>query len=507
MTDPLFERSSAEATTVPPAGMRAILEWLDSPLALNTADELLPLRTHLDALRETQGTAEQRSSTLDRLYTRSILVVATLLPTLTNLALPVPRKTRLTVRNMQELLQTLAADMLSSLNERDEHLIRGLRQAQELPLWRSLQALAHHLLISHLIAAPASPGIWRQLHQAYAKAQRRQITGNTPDGEQSSLQHVYYSALLLGCAQPASFNAREIDFVVSYLQRFADCVDPLAQAAPQSPSVFWIDPRRDTPAFACSRKTAPPETAVQFFSCERLAALLDKQLTALETGSSAQQIGLPSLAGSPAGHAILRHLATYWGSPLKRRFQRRRQNYRAALCAGLDNLWHLFQEGHTSAEVSSWMIINESPDGYAVMHVSGKTGKLSVGDVAAIRTESGNDWQICLVRWALSENPEHLELGLQILAPRAVPAILALPSPAGSNEPGEHLPALILPELPPLRATQMLLVPTGAVANHDQKLVLVVEQDNVEVREVRASHLDEQTGSVEVFAILPDERP
>jgi len=508
MTDPLFDPNSAEAAALAQAGMRAILEWLDSPPSRYASDELMPLRTHLAALRETPVTAHQRAGALDRLYTRGIVVVATLLPTLTSLALPVPRKTRLTVRSMQDVLQMLATDMLSSLNEHDEHLISGLRQAPNLALWRSLQALALHLLISDLVASPASVGIWRQLHETYATAQRLQVAGDTPTGEQSSLQHVYYSALLLGCAQPASFNSREIDFVASYLQRFADCVEPLSEAAPQSPGVFWIDPLRDTPAFACSRKTAPPETDVHFFSCDRLAVLLNKQLAALEAGSTAQQIGLPAFAASPAGCGVLRRLASYWGSPVKRRFQRRRQNYRAVLCAGLDNLWHLFQDGHAAAaDVSSWMITNESPDGYAIMHVSGKTGKLCVGDVAAIRTESGNDWQICLVRWALSENPEHLELGLQILAPRAVPAILALPSHAANGEDGGRLPVLILPELPPLRSTQTLVVASGVLLDRSKKLVLVVEQDNVEVREVRATHLDEQTGSIEVFSIQADERP
>jgi hypothetical protein len=139
------------------------------------------------------------------------------------------------------------------------------------------------------------------------------------------------------------------------------------------------------------------------------------------------------------------------------------------------------------------------------MHVSGKTGKLRVGDITAIRTESGNDWQICLVRWALSENPEHLELGLQILAARAVPAILALPSGNrnSENSHGRLLPVLILPEVPMLRPTETLIAPSGKLADHHDKFTLVIDQENIEVREVRATRLDEQTDSVVVFSIQP----
>lgn len=508
MTDHVFEPDSAEASALAQAGMRAIFQWLDTPPALQPADELSPLRTHLAALRETPATVQQRAGALDRIYIRSATVVSRLLPALTDVSLPVPRKTRQMVRSLQDLLQMLAEDMIQTLDHFDEHLIRGLRRPQELTLWRTMHALAQHLLISDLVASPSGIAAWRQLHQAYAKAKALGLDESTPEDEQRSLQDLYFSALLLGCAQPASFTSREINFVADYLKRFSSFSTPLNEADPAGESVFWVDPQRDSPAFACSRKTAAPDTPVFYFSCARIAKLLHEQLAALDTGSTAKKIGLPDFAETTAGHGVLRRLLSYWGHPGKRRFQRRRQNYRAVLCAGLDSLWKLFQDDHTAAsDVSSWMITNESPDGYAIMHVSGKTGKLAVGDIAAIRTESGKDWQICLVRWALSENPEHLELGLQILAPRAVPAILALPAETAGSEDNRRLPVLILPEIPLLRSTQTLVVASGALHDHNEKLFLIVEQENVEVREVRATHLDEQTASIEVFAIQSDGRP
>ena len=508
MTDHVFEPDSAEASALAQAGMRAVFQWLDTPPALQPADELAPLRTHLAALRDTPATAHQRASALDRIYARSTSVVTRLLPALTDVSLPVPRKTRQMIRSLQDLLQMLAEDMFQTLDDFDEHLIRGLRRPKELTLWRTLRALVQHLLISDLAASPSGNGVWQQLHQVYATARHLGLTDSTPEGEQNSLQAIYFSALLLGCAQPASFTSREINFVADYLERFATFATPLNEENPADESVFWVDPQRDAPAFACSRKTAAPDTPVFYFSCARIATLLAEQLTALDAGSTAQQTGLPDYADTTAGHGVLRRLASYWGHPGKRRFQRRRQNYRAVLCAGLESLWQLFQDDDTAAsDVSNWMITNESPDGYAIMHVSGKTGKLAVGDIAAIRTESGKDWQICLVRWALSENPEHLELGLQILAPRAVPAILALPADTIGSDNNRRLPVLILPEIPLLRSTQTLVVASGELHDQNNKLFLIVEQENVEVREIRTTHLDEQTGRVEVFSIQADERP
>jgi hypothetical protein len=152
-------------------------------------------------------------------------------------------------------------------------------------------------------------------------------------------------------------------------------------------------------------------------------------------------------------------------------------------------------------ETSSWMITNESPEGYAIMHVSGKPGRMAVGEVTAIRTEKETDWKICIVRWALSESQVHLELGLQILATNAVPAFLARSSESNA---ASGLSVLILPKIPAIRGSEMMVVPSGALDNQAPNHVLVFEQDNIAIREVRSTHVNEQNSQVEVFSITPD---
>ncbi len=504
MTNSMMDSDRIESTAFSQTGLHTISSWLNAPPPLNTPDDLLPLLSHLATLRASQVTPEQRAQVLERLYTRSISVLTTLLPALSSVALPIPitRKTRQLIRSLQNLLRTLAEDLLAAHNSDDVEQIYGLHHAPDLTLWRGLYALAQHLLISNLAASPAAIGIWQQLHQTYNTARRLDLVSHMPEGVSGTIQNIYFSSIVLACAQPASFTSREVDFVAAYLGRFADRIDPIPITASKTPAAFWIDPARDVGGSACSRKSAPPETSILYFSCARLAALLREQLTALEAGEQPRQINLPDFAGTPAGRGVLRRLITYWGEPGKRRFPRRRQNYRSVLCVGLDSLWRLFQEGdETSIETSSWMITNESPDGYAVMHVSGKTGGMSVGDVTAMRTESGGNWQICIVRWAMSENQEHIELGLQILATSAVPAFLALPVVASNSV---RLSVLILPEIQALRPTEMLVVPSGALDNQPGKLILVVEKENIVIREMKSIRLDEQNSQIEVFSIKPD---
>jgi hypothetical protein len=486
--------------------LAVVLAWLAKPPSIQVSDDLLSLHAHLAALRASSAPQQQRTTVLDQLYTRSDAVVAQMITALNDITLPVPRKTRDTVRSMQGLLETLINDLHGAGKALSNSRLSG--PTRNLTLWRNIHSLAQHLLISNLVASPAGVGIWGQLHYAYATARQLQLGDYTPDGESGSLQEAYLSALLLGCAQPDSFTAREISFVACYLQCFAHYVAPPSVQAADGASVFWVDLLRDLPAFPCSRKPAPADNSIRYFSCAALAQLLEQQRANLNAGATPQQNNLPEFASTPAGRGVITRLAGYWGNPGRRRFPHRRRSDRAEVCSGLNRLWLLFQkEQSAQPDISTWMITNQSPYGYAIMHVGGKTGKIEVGNITAIRPESETGWQVCIIRWALSENPEHLELGLQILAPSAIPAILTRAAEGVHSANGDRLPVLLLPAIPMLGSPEVLVAAAGALSQSEEKLVLQVDRPDFKVREVRRGAVEEQTGSVEIFAIQPEQSP
>ncbi len=474
---------------------------LDTAHTATPGHSLPALRDHLQLLERSDPTLQQQERILDKSYTLATSALEQLIPELVETPVPVPGKTRQAIRSMQDALDALA-DRLLDLYRKSESTRQPLScTSLNIVLWRILRTLSRHLLIGNLTASPPGAGIWKKLHQTYELARQQGVTRYVPERACCSLQDEYYAAVLLGCAQPASFTAREILFLDAYLERFSKQIDSNRDKTNQHPVVFWIDPARDAPATPYSRKPPPQETPVRFFSCGRLAELLAKQLEALDSGTDSHQLELPDFASTPAGRGVLLRLCTRWGDPAKRRFPRRRQNYRAQLCVGLMNVFQLFQQPSIPPEVSSWMIVNESPDGYAIMHVSEQPGIITVGDVVALKTETGSNWQLCIIRWVLSENQEHLELGLQILSAHTIAAQFALPSGTTGNS---CRPALVLPATPSLRPEESLVVQSGILEGHLKNLVLVIEKDNIEVREVTTRQLDEQNGKIEIYEIETD---
>ena len=465
----------------------------DVDACLEGARQLL---SRQETLRASQDSPAEIASGLDDLIASSVDDIDPNLVLLADAGFPPPRKCRLLARYWQAFLETLAGDLTA------------LRLAPEAPapsasptaatLCQVLRALSRHLLISYLLASPAGIGIWHRLHQTDMLARKLGIAESARLPGEASPQEIDHAAALRGGAQAASFTSREIKFVADYLELAPSDVFRECQTPHFAPDAFWIDPAGDTPPTPCARKMTASDEAL-YFRYERIVSRLEQRLASLEAGDASAQAPLPSLVATPAGAGVLRRLVNCWGKPPKRRFLRRRQTYRATLAIGFHSVWRTFQDTLAeSPSLSNWMITNESPEGFAIMHVSGETGPIQVGDVTAMRAENSEHWQTCIVRWANSENQEHIELGLQILATRVVPALLALP---GSNDAGRPLPVLILPEIPPLRTTEMLVAPCGLLKDQDEALTLVVQGKNLAIREVRKTTRNEQNGSIEIFSI------
>jgi hypothetical protein len=445
------------------------------------------LIAQLRCLRETGLSPLSCQNTLEMLFACLNLHLKTQVERFVGSRIPLDRGLRQKVRILQGLLDNLAAAYEWSL----EALPEDASPHRLFPLLERISfCLQQHLYISYLVAAPVQQGVWRRLHRVY----QRSLQAPLESSGRAPRLIAYREALLLAAGQPASHTSKELVFITDCIAQLADWVMLTTEPPADGSAVFWIEPPRDFALFALSRRVPPPGYPVFYFSCARVAAQIQQYLEALEAGRSAHDLRLPALAETPTGRGALRRLAAAWGAPGKRRFSRRRQanHQRATLCAGLNRFHQLLQHAQhaqqeDSSDFSQWMIINESPDGYALMHLSGAAKHVGIGNVVALRTEAMPHWLVCLVRWAISENPEHIEIGLQIIALNAIPGTLT--DRAAS-------PVLLLPIHPPTRVLPALLMASGNVTGTQCALRL---EDDAPLRECKGLKVIEQNGRVELL--------
>lgn len=500
----LPEPSPSPATE---ARIRNILEWLAAAHDRSGSDDAEQLYRQLHKLRGTPVPISHRIKLLDLLHGHVERVVKAELPRFQKISLPVARKMRQRVKQVVDLLEPMTQDYFNSLAELFDPEGGNSLHSPHNSLLRAMQGIVWQIKINHLVAAPIGISLWQQLHAAFRTARRFNLETLPGPRGGGSIQRTYTDILLAAIAQPASFSASELGFINDYIEGSPLCVE-LSETPPAgAEAIFWLDLDRDFPAHALIRRLPAAESLPLYFACDAIAAEAQRQLSELERGTRAADLNLPAFAETRAGHGVLRRLIKLWGKPAKRRFPRRRQSYRANLCLGLDNLWQLMRHTNSPVPLSEWMVTNESPDGYALMHVSGDTDDLRIGDVVALQAIDEQDddgkapQRICIVRWAISENPEHVELGLQLIASHAIAAEIAQPHELDAD----RVAVLILPETPPLRPSESLLLAPGKIQNTSAPLILLVEKDNLLIREICTENLDEQTSSIEVFSVAPDD--
>jgi hypothetical protein len=388
----------------------------------------------------------------------------------------------------------------------------------------ALSALGDILVVCYQTYAPTPAGIWSEMHQLYRFALQQGIHDEPleGDGAAGSIAHAYKQALLLALADPYRLMQGEVGKTLSYLVHFGN----QAQLLPMAPvsnntGLFLIRLDSDKPPRPLPRDTATTDARTDMLlNTVDLARLLHQQITKLEAGEAPAGLDLPQDAQTPPYLDLMRRLIRHWGVTPKRYFNRSRNEATVEICAGVRAI-HYFLNGETpfqapeaatqeeqggitvigmdstpdavshNFDCTNWEIVNESAGGLALRKQSNEAVQIRVGEVIGLRTRQ-DAWSVGAVRWVQSNNSDHLEVGIQMLAPTAVPATVK-PTIASAAEVTQ--PALLLPELPILKQAAALLVPRG-VYHHLREYHL---GQNGAVSTIRASQLVEQTASYELF--------
>lgn len=479
----------------PPAPLQDALAWLQGKPAADPLRDLAPLLRNLREATDATRPPGQRLRLLGLFQVRAAALTNALKPSLMDATLPLLQRLRTIAQGLIDTHGLLASLTLRVAYDLQPINPPGFQDRLPALCISILRNLAERQQAALFVAGPPPMDLWSDVQSVW------QLLGTLPDSAAMAAQRQLRAILALAAAQPESFTARELAFLADYLQRFAVTVDIRPRPTKPAEKWFWLEEGRDLPPVAVARRTPPAERTSFFFSCEVLAGRA--------RGHASTQPGLhPDDSYSPPDdfRSTLQLAAEHWAAPPRRQAHRRAVHFRVEICASLDDLWQILEAGAgngTGAPLpatTQWMVLNESPGSFGMMHVSGVISRLAAGNAVGMRMPGESSWTVCVIRWARSDNPEHLELGVEMISPAAISVRIAVPTAATGLQ---LLHALLLPPLPTLNRSETLLTSRGGYA-HPRFTLMRESEGKLQLGECHTERLALQTASVEMFEFFRD---
>ncbi len=367
-----------------------------------------------------------------------------------------------------------------------------------LPIQRAVRYLTGVHALSYQAYSPCPSGTWEEIHSLYRHAETLGVaTLEVADALNrslplSSVAHAYKQALLLDLANPYHLPARQIERIHHYLDRYASLAVLTAATATFDPTCqFLIDLLGQNAGIVNTGDTALDDPGrYRLLNTVELARTIHTQWTALQRGETPPADGVDSAFFTEGGQELLFRLANAWGLHPRRTFRRSSaQEGELEVAIGIDAINYWLNGGRRfvvsaaqvgpmpqrttlglhepkaaddsttpEREYSTWQLLDEGAGGQALVKKGLITTRVRVGDVVATR-RAGGTWEIGIIRWVRSASSSHAEIGTQRIAPHAEACVVKTFNER--NEESDFLPALLLPEIAPLKIPPSLLTHRG----------------------------------------------
>ncbi|MCX7148811.1 MAG: hypothetical protein NTY05_05280 [Rhodocyclales bacterium] len=489
----------------PPIQLKQALDWLAEPLQDDPLLDLVPLRKHIAAIGslglpvlhrlKIDGLFQQRAERIDDALT----------PLLLDVKLPLPIHLGTVAQDLIGLRAELGETWLKMAGQANlQELARIHRSTAQICL-QGMVNLSRQLIATVLIATPTPINFWRNAQALYHRAHESVDPTATLPAEISAIDARFKAMLALTAAQPEGLAPREIAFLADYLEARAAVIQIDMICPEAAGDWFWLDANLDQLPVTLAR-LQPEGGLCLYFRFGELADLAARHLDQLNDGVPPLSLGLPLQAAGADYRNALERARQCWAAPRRRSFNRRPQSLPVEVCTQLSTLWTALESGSAQEPesgdcdltYSDWTLHNESPLGYAIVHIVGKVTGIVPGCAVGLRTGAGAAWQICLVRWARSNGSSHIEMGLEVLAPSAQPIRIQAVT---TSKPEPPIPALLLPALPGLNRTEAILAVRGDY--NARPFTLLQEQDaRLQIVECMPHRSLIETSSVEVFEFI-----
>jgi hypothetical protein len=471
----------------------------------------------------------------------------------------------LSARNQK--VAVLCREFHSELANSYKHIITNIiNEDQEEAEQRLLiiaihQALYYLYLTLHYSAIVYNPyprNAWREIHQLYSYAARKQIAGvpvkesGEADGVTSTIADLYKRSLLLAMVPPYKLRQREIEYL---FHRIPELTSYLQLARPTDQGnkgmQFIVPTDSDEPPMHSSLNTAPLTELSRVVDTGNLVRHLQNELNDIvsieESSSTIEQVSRP----------VLEKMILAFGTTPQRKFVRTSLNFELDIAVGLPAIHTLMMEhlagqeeeegpefkeeitltitpldqafedtgfisddtediwmgGETTA-TSPWTLgaeekqyetfhcrtFNESAGGYCI-DLSGRDApRIRIGELVGIQSASNKAlFSIGVTRWMKNLPIAGLEFGIEVIALHASPATVSHTNKTGSVASNQN--ALILPEQKVSNQPISIVVPSLPYRSND---ILLLEGAEGK-KHIKLTKMLETTGSFTRFEFVYQE--
>lgn len=408
----------------------------------------------------------------------------------------------------------------------------------------AIHRLGAWLCAHYQVYLPAPSGLWRELHRIYAYAETLVLDlQSIPDPESgrgpTSVNALYQRVLLLGACNPyglALGDAAKVERLLSNRPVAARVAPAREEGAPEGR--FLVNLRTDLPPLPWPRDDLPEaRDHLRMLDASAVAADLRGLAGQLEEGTVPPALKrITEYLGS--GYLDLLHrVRRAWGVEVRRRSSRVQRREPVSVCVGLNAAHYMLNGqrpfvppqldappgGSTYLDLDDWMgtdlrpgdlfstetwrnvgayqvfrwhTRDEGAGGMCLAAEGEVQARLRVGDLLLLRLGDDEHWRAGAVRWLkCTLEGDRLELGVQLLGPRARPVAVRSRPPAGGT--AAFHPGLLLPAGQGAGQTPQLAIPRGVY--QPGRPLQMVEGGDAAV-ELEVLEVLERTGAFERLA-------
>jgi hypothetical protein len=269
----------------------------------------------------------------------------------------------------------------------------------------------------------------------------------------------------MSLADPQHLTQKNIRLAAEYLAFHVESAT-ISIVAPLeiTTSCFIVDLSSNKPPVPYSKqKTAPNPGSDILLQTLDLVVAIHQDFGALQNHQWPKDGGIPTNSNRDEYIDLLTYLIKHWGVTQKRIFNRTKSNGDLDIVSGISAI-HYFSSAHTNNEntndlhmpqASRWHIINISAVGMALRRHPTAEKNIRIGSLLGFKTKEEQNWSLGLVRWASCGSKDRLDIGVQLIAPRAQSAVAQL------HKNGREEMVLLLPEIATMKQLATIIARVG----------------------------------------------